>query len=227
MNFKKETSKYRYERKFIIPASFNNLFKNFLFENENQFKKLYSPRIVNSIYYDTHNLKLAFMNLKGDKNRMKIRLRHYGDNKIDKPSLEIKKRNGNLGNKIIYYEIKFQNNLLRESLNTLLELNKINDYLGIEPITYFPNIMISYKRSYFLSDCKKFRLTYDENISYNSVELDSYNKLDFPILGNNNILEIKYEVETDYYKLPIFSKIPITLSRNSKYISGLQTLGMI
>lgn len=219
----------RYERKFIVSDILENEFINFLIGNESEFKQLYEPRVVNSIYYDSQNFKLAFMNLNGDEKRSKIRLRFYGKKEeYTSPSLEIKRRFGNVGNKVTFSKIKFKEEFLTETLYSITNFNHIKDFSDLDPMILFPKILISYRRSYFLSACNKFRITYDQNISYESMELyTKKNKLDFPILSKNNIIEIKYNVKEDNNKSKILSNFPLVLSKNSKYTSGLQCLGMI
>ena len=84
---------FRYERKFVI----NNLtipeLENLLRNSAFKFKKNFSERMVNSIYFDNHNKNSILENLDGNNFKTKFRLRWYGDKRVIKsPVLELKKR---------------------------------------------------------------------------------------------------------------------------------------
>ena len=82
-------SLYRYEKKFLMESNFNNsedFFKSYF---GFYLKTLFPERIVNSIYYDTENFKLACDTEEGNSNRTKIRIRYYGESKsIINPKLD-------------------------------------------------------------------------------------------------------------------------------------------
>ena len=66
----------RYERKFILK---NRSFVRYNFYKMQNFKKIYSSRFVNSIYYDTKNLSHYSESLEGIPERNKVRIRFYND----------------------------------------------------------------------------------------------------------------------------------------------------
>ena len=102
---KKEYSKnhYRYERKFILEKfSINSLEDLKVFTPANLYEK-YQERIVNSIYFDNLSFSLAYANIDGISNKLKVRIRYYGKSKnLDSPQLEIKSKYGNVGKKDIF-----------------------------------------------------------------------------------------------------------------------------
>ena len=94
---------FRYERKFVI----NNLtipeLENLLRNSAFKFKKNFSERIVNSIYFDNHNKDSILENLDGNNFKTKFRLRWYGDKRIIRsPVLELKKKESYINYKKLF-----------------------------------------------------------------------------------------------------------------------------
>ena len=94
----------RYERKFIIPYSKKNLLDYFLRVHPLNIKKLFNDRIINNIYFDDINFKFFKENVDGISDRIKIRVRWYGNTfgEIENSKLEFKIKQNNLGEKKFY-----------------------------------------------------------------------------------------------------------------------------
>ena len=85
-------TKGRIEKKFVYQEG-DDSYKFFLING--MFKKLYPDRIINSLYFDTDDLKNVWDNINGFSDRLKIRLRWYGSpKKLIEPILEIKSKRG-------------------------------------------------------------------------------------------------------------------------------------
>ena len=83
--------KSRHERKFVFSGNIKLSLFNILTKSNFSFREHYLPRNVNSIYFDTKNLKYIRDNLCGISNRKKVRVRWYGDSeRLNNPVLEIK-----------------------------------------------------------------------------------------------------------------------------------------
>ena len=67
---------FRYEYKYFINPNRKLEFYNWL--NENDFKKNYPDRIINSIYFDNNSLSMFLDSEEGLVPRKKIRIRWYG-----------------------------------------------------------------------------------------------------------------------------------------------------
>ena len=80
---------YRFERKFFISDIDVYQVKSLIRFHPNLFSQIFHERFVNNIYFDTENFKNYFDNIGGNMDRMKIRIRWYGDcfMFIDKPVL--------------------------------------------------------------------------------------------------------------------------------------------
>ena len=91
---------YRYERKFLFSNPSIKSLEDLFHLMPINIYNLYSPRRVNSIYFDTLNYKLAKSNIDGDFKRFKVRIRFYGEiSKFLNPTLEIKYKLGLMGKK--------------------------------------------------------------------------------------------------------------------------------
>ena len=222
---------YRYERKFLFSNPSIKSLEDLFYLMPINIYNLYSPRRVNSIYFDTLNYKLAKSNIDGDFKRFKVRIRFYGEiSKFLKPTLEIKYKFGLMGKK---YKVPLNlDHIIRNnfSLDFL-----INDYcLPFEVrkilIDLKPVCFVSYIRSYYICKSKKYRLTFDKDLFFqlvNSNNVISSIKTNPKLFNYINILEIKYHYENDQF-INIFSrKMPFRLSTCSKYQIGLEELKLI
>ena len=97
-NKNKTTKNFRYERKFIAPALTYSEIKSTIKHHPYMFSEIYHQRHINNIYFDTINLNNLSANVDGFSNRIKIRIRWYGDlfGRIKKPVLELKIKKMNI-----------------------------------------------------------------------------------------------------------------------------------
>lgn len=220
-----EFENYRYEKKFIINNSYNFLINHYVKSNKLLFKKHFEERTINTIYFD-NNLELYYQNINGLKNRRKIRIRWYCDeSEFLSPILEIKIKNGNLGEKK-----RFQLNqinktkgkvVLKDILNSLLETQYKRE---LKELFYFykPNLFITYEREYFLSKFSNCRLTIDKNIKYHKISCDKISN--FSRKYGKNLIEIKYPSTLDNEILNGILDFPFRISRHSKYVEGINLI---
>ena len=213
-------NEYRYEIKYKIHHNQNLLLENWLSTKINK-ATIYEPRWNNTIYYDTTDLSSAEDNLSGYSDRVKYRVRWYGNNLISqKLNIEYKIKK----NKLSYKKI-FKSNL---KLNDLVSINPFNlnfynkeneddkefvfNILGSR--NYYPIIQIKYLRQYFYYD--KIRITVDKKLDYKL-----YNNKNFSSSDDNIILELKTNEKNLINLKNLISKIPFMVTRNSKYLTGL------
>ena len=221
-----DINNFRYERKYVLEnfqlVDIFEMIKNHQF----QFKEIYYPRMINNIYIDTLRFKSFHQNLDGLKKREKYRIRWYGNlfGEI-KPKLEIKQKNSQLSSKKIVeinnISLNKESNVseIRKKILLSKEINKKYKFLKF----FYPTLLNRYKRKYFLSKDNKFRLTVDYELAYfclfNTSKIFSNRKSNF----SSYILELKYP--RDYDNLAHFfpESMPLRLSRNSKYINGINS----
>ena len=222
----------RYEQKFVINDSFNaNFIKNYIEFSDIGFQKAFENRQVNSIYYDYPNLDLLKQNIEGNSKRLKVRARYYGDrNRLINLFLEFKRKSGLSGWKDIFklngdcHETYKFSDIYNLALNSNIPPKFAISLIGLKP-----TVLCSYKRMYFLSFCKRYRVTFDYNISYKSLYGCEY----ISELGENsiksqrNIIELKYDKSDHEESFEIIKNIPLRVSKNSKYVEGLYLTGLI
>ena len=95
-------SGYRFERKFFITGLTKYEIESVVKLHPAIFSEIFHKRHINNIYFDTFSLKNLHDNVEGASDRIKVRIRWYGElyGYIEKPVLEIKIKNGLLGKKI-------------------------------------------------------------------------------------------------------------------------------
>ena len=80
---------YRFEKKFIIPERLTHSIEEVVKSNSALMRKIFIPRFINNIYFDNSRFQFFFENMDGVSERMKARIRWYGNlkGKIKKPVL--------------------------------------------------------------------------------------------------------------------------------------------
>lgn len=154
--------------------------------------EIYWERKVNNIYFDDFSFSSFKDNLIGAENRFKIRWRWYGEEKKNKANLEIKMKKANLVYKLVRSLDQDQPKLIKELMKRLK-----------------PVLLNSYYRRYYLTRDKKVRLTIDRQLKYPKK------------LSDNIIIELKYLPEDEIVAAELINHLPLTITKNSKYVNGL------
>ena len=199
MNLFKDNQK-RHEIKFLI----NSKEKHEMIV-KNQLKKIFPDRIVESIYFDTEDLKFFNLSEEGITPRFKIRIRGYNNKKLD--NLEIKTTNNYHREKVI----------IKNFINNNYELHKKLKEMGIKQIVQ-KKIRVKYLRSYYELE-NVGRITLDRNIEFLSPEESFHNSKKI----KQNILEVKVQRE-NIDKNFIEKIINLKETRFSKYCVGINCL---
>ena len=190
------------------------------------FSELFPPRNVNNIYFDTNDLRFYFDTIDGHANRMKVRIRWYGQvwKRTDNPSLEFKLKRGTIIHKKVH-------KISPLTVNKSLKLRTLNQIIfdlantGLRP--NFPLKMLKpvlvnrYYRRYYLSRDGKFRATIDSRMEYYKLTSNWNNYLRHKANLSTCILEIKYNPRDENNFHQISSTLPLRLTKSSKYIDGL------
>lgn len=219
-------SDYRFERKFFITELSKYEIENIVKLHSAMFSEVYYERFINNIYFDTHQMNNLSDNLEGATNRIKVRVRWYGEllGVIEKPIMEVKVKNGLLGKKI---SLPLKPFTLSPAIN-IDEIIRSVTYPVKEWIADFrslnPVLINRYTRKYFESADKKYRITLDYDQFFyrvNNTEnlfLEEYND------AVSVILELKYDKNSDGEVNKITSEFPFRLSKSSKYVNGLSKI---
>ncbi len=207
----------RYERKFRILGMSAAGVRSYMDMHPLGFYELFPDRIVTNIYLDTPDLDMFYENLHGDGDRQKIRIRWYGENRIQtaNPVVEIKRKSNEVGDKSTF--------AIQEPLNTgdppaLRDFIERHCRFGLD---LGPVLLNSYRRSYLETFDGRFRATIDREIKYRSFDFPSAEEGQFEH-DNAVILEIKFDKKYDDAWKTCAQEIPFRVSRNSKYVIGVQ-----
>jgi|TARA_B110001452_G_scaffold246663_1_gene232139 hypothetical protein len=207
-------NKNRYERKWVFKnINYLQVF-NLLIRSKFYFKKHYPLRKINSIYYDDHNLSCIKHNLDGVSERVKYRVRWYGEDKfLNNPNFEIKMKKGfEVAKKL--FPLKNFNNC---SANN--NFNELTSYINKEIMpskNLLPTVIIKYERIYLVSSDNLIRATIDYQVK--SKKIFNFRN-NFFVNFSDVILELKYDPNLDWIVRKNFDSFNVRLSKNSKYIN--------
>ena len=219
---------YRFERKFLITSLDRFSVENIILQNPAFFSEVYKERWVNNIYFDYLEFNNFKDNIVGNMFRKKYRIRWYGNmvSKINKPLLELKIKEGLLGDKKSFQLLPFNLDIGVNSLlfKDIIQKSNIAPKIKFNLQEQIPVMLNRYKRKYFQSSDKKFRITVDDQQSFyklnrlNNMFLQKHKDL------SSVILEIKYDKKYDIDAAQISNKFPFRLTKSSKYARGIELL---
>ena len=221
-------NEYRYERKFYITGIYYQELEKAILSHPAHFKKLYSERQVNNIYWDTPDYTSYHENVNGLSDREKIRIRWYGSlwGNINKPVLELKYRKAMSGYKSFVPLEDFSLYLSHTTgkiLKSIFISDNLNEHIKEKLNARNPVLLNSYTRRYYQSSCGKFRITLDYDLKYHRIyKLNKISQI--PIKDNNLVLEIKYDIKDEDKISDITKFLPFRFTRKSKYVSGIDNL---
>lgn len=219
-DFNLHNQEFRYERKFVVPYLNKEEAELVVFSNSFFFREIYSERQINNLYFDNIEKTCYFDNVLGNSDRVKFRIRWYGDlMNVQKPVLELKIKRGLVGTKLLFPLKAFSFPCsIQEIEKVFVESDLPNWLVEIMKSQQF-SIVNNYKRKYFRSACKRFRITIDSDLSYWGVLNQSHLSLMKKIEEDHHILELKYKVQEDAED--VSTQFPFRMTKSSKYVSAL------
>ncbi len=211
---KPQKNSFRFEKKFVVNSSnYDRLHIELML---NGYSPVYYERRINNLYLDDNCLKAFYENNDGVSERVKNRLRWYGDlfgkNKV---TLE-KKIKSDISNRKEAFKLGSFELASLGSLHTFLntikeELLNRDQMLFRDIFEMQATLLNSYSREYLLSNDGKIRVTIDRDIySYSPQTEQSEYRNDF-------IIEFKSSVDDPILNVPILNNI----SKSSKYCQGM------
>tara|TARA_B100001057_G_scaffold2756_1_gene2545 strand:+ start:3946 stop:4599 length:654 start_codon:yes stop_codon:yes gene_type:complete len=209
-------SESRIEKKFVLGKFKDDFLKKFLLING--FTKHYPDRKINSVYLDTNNYDFARDNINGVSERKKIRFRWYNDDETKIFFEEKNKKNFFVWKNI--KEIKLSNDK-KELVNRLKDFFFSMKPSNTNNFNYKFILKTNYKRSYWISDDKKFRATIDTDINTSALE-----KFIKPVYLSDTVLEFKFSPQYESKFRYFFNSRSYQLrsQKYSKYIRSFITL---
>jgi hypothetical protein len=223
-----DSDKYRFERKYLMSGLLRHDIELFIKLHPAIFSEIYGERFVNSLYFDSFSMQHYFNHVNGTKDRMKIRIRWYGDlfGEISDPVLEIKKKEGSLSTKKSYPLGKFSlsNEFNCKSLWDTLKKSAVPDALKLELTCLQPVLITRYRRKYFKSSDCCYRATIDSDIEYYRLG-SNCNNIMFRVVGSDKIiLELKYGRDRSDSAEKVTNYFPFRIAKNSKYVNSIEEL---
>ena len=218
---------FRYERKFTTCRPYNAVI-SLIKGNLAQFREIYRERQVNNIYFDDLDFGNYFANDAGIQDRMKTRIRWYGDllGYLDHPSLEIKVKRGWAGEKPVFPLVPFTLGSSFASLEAqaIFRRSHLPGWIRRRILSESPILINRYARRYFLSADGHCRLTIDRDLRFYPC----------PFLGpsvprpyeprETLIIELKYSCAGDLGIDAFSNDFGLRITKFSKYVGGVDLL---
>jgi len=219
--------KSRYEKKFVIYEISKEEIEYIIKLHPSLFSEIFYERQVNNIYLDSMNLRCFQEHLNGTAERLKIRIRWYGEmfGKIKNPVLEVKAKKNELGSKLHFQLKSFSlcEDFSFDELKKVFSSSDLPSWLIEELKISQPVLLNCYKRKYFLSADKKFRLTLDTDLEFFRIKKFGNLFLE-KINSNEKILELKYNLNNFEEAEKICQHLPFRIMALSKFVSGVELL---
>ena len=221
---------HRYERKFQVRNINVRQLECLIRRHPSHFRVTYPIRIVNNIYFDTPRLTSFMQHVEGSSRRSKLRLRWYGEPQghIASPSLEIKGRDGDVGSKRRFAIEPFS---FEGSLDVAeLERNANRSGVAADVLQRlsgsFPSLLNRYTRRYYESTDKRFRITIDSDLFFCVINKRNYGFRKSHAERRLLVVELKYDSADDQVARQAGAALPLRTSKMSKYVYGLERLGI-
>jgi hypothetical protein len=214
---------WRYERKYpqdvLSPAEVELIIRR----HPALFVVDYPERWVNSLYYDTAALGGLADSVNGLRDRVKIRVRWYGALRgpVEAPVMEFKRKRGRLGSKDRYELEPFDFSggtvpLPGELAGRPPLPEDVQRALGLTR----PASLTRYRRLYYRSADRRFRLTLDADLVLYRVLPGSRRIVRVPDTFAGTVIEVKYGAGDDEAARPVLEALPFRWSRFSKYCAA-------
>lgn len=219
---------FRYERKFTLTAAARQEPLLYVKKHPAFFREIYEPRHINNIYLDTPEFQYYFDNKKGIADRKKVRIRWYGATfgQAVKPKLEFKIKRGLVGDKWTFplENFNIEKGITKENIFQAFRNSNLPEPIWESLQNLNPTLLNTYKRTYFLSSDKVFRLTFDEHLQFYRIGNLNNLFLEKHTQKNDFILELKYGLDYDKSANGISKLFPMRLDKSSKYVTGVDFL---
>jgi len=218
----------RYERKFVVADLTPHEIEAMVRLHPAVFFETYPQRFVNNLYFDSSDLKSYFDNVDGIKDRIKVRIRWYGDllGLIENPILELKSKNDLVGGKSSFPLMQFtmNENFRLETIAEVFRRAEIPETLQLHLLALEPILLNRYRRKYFQSAGRDFRITLDTEMAFYAINAQNNTFSQKYVDGVNTVVELKYACEKNREAAEISNFFPFRLSKNSKYANGIERL---
>lgn len=188
------------------------------------FRESYPPRQVNNVYFDSDDLVNLKMNEAGLSNRVKVRIRWYGElSRMASPVLELKFKSGTYGWKV-QHPFGEDFDLTARSLTDLSREMQSRLPPSLSCFMDFssrPVLISSYQREYYANVGGDVRATVDHQLRFFDQRLNFWPSLTQSFEPNVVVVELKALAGAETIVREVASQFGWRVSRNSKYVLGL------
>ena len=216
----------RFERKFVVENKDLGFVEHLVKFNPGAFRSIHKKRRVNNVYFDSPNMNNYYDNHFGKSERVKIRIRWYGDTfkDIKKPILEYKLKFGAAGKKQSYPLSSFNVESMqsKNDWTRLFEESNLPEKVINDLKSSIPTLLNTYERKYFQSFDSDFRFTTDFNMKFYNIKSNNNRFIEKTDEKNTIVLELKYDMENDKKVKKISAALPFRLGKFSKYVRGIE-----
>ncbi len=223
-------SDIRYENKFVTKELTRPQIELLIRLHPLAFSEIYHERYINNIYFDTHDSECYRDSIEGHPYRQKIRVRWYGQlwGDISKPVLELKIKKNSLTVKK-QYDLKPFSFLKDDKMADILKETILESEIGLTTKNLMellmPVLVNRYKRKYYQSFDRQFRLTVDSELITARIFKLSQQMFHWAKCYDT-VIELKYARHHDISAANVMNFFPFRVTKNSKYTIGFQELGM-
>ena len=223
---------WRYEVKLVAPPFGLPLVRSWIRAHSEAFAVSYSPRIVNNLYMDTHDMQWLDDSVEGLSERRKVRLRWYGDQTGTVAAVFEVKRKRDRANWKIRHPVAEPLDLatgatwpgiVSRSLGSLPGWMRAE--IGVDLV---PVLVNRYRREYYESRTGKLRITIDSEQDVYDQRLSARPNFTRRAPRRDSIIiEIKGPLD-DWERIKeVANEFPVRVTRNSKYALGFESIGSI
>lgn len=223
-----QQGQFRYERKFLVAGLDHETVNAVVRLHPAIFLESYPDRYINNIYLDSANRSSLRQAIEGERDRMKVRVRWYGEIRqpIAKPVLELKIKRGLLGTKVSFplASFRWDRDFRPVTLRQVFLRSDLPPSLLQRLSLLEPALVNRYYRSYRRSADRNFRITIDS-------QLEFFSPIAYPgtfprsvVDRENTVLEVKYDQSREPAAQEVTRHLPFRLTKSSKYVMGLERL---
>lgn len=219
---------YRYERKFFITELSREEAIHVVKSHPACFTEIFNERFINNIYFDSQDQVNYIENVEGNADRTKYRIRWYGDlmGHVKKPVLELKIKKGLLGRKRSFklMPFDFDTTLNIHVLRNVFRNSVLDADVAREIMIQDPLLVNRYRRRYFMSADKNYRITIDDDQSFYKIKRLNNTFIRRDRDKTSIILELKYDQSLFDEAHTISNLFPFRMTKSSKYVRGVDSI---
>lgn len=221
----KDNIVWRFERKFFINDMLREEVEMELRKHPSFFHPIYHERHINNIYLDSVDFKNYFDNVDGKAQRLKYRIRWYGDlfGYIAKPVLELKIKEGLLGRKrsFVLKPFTLDKNFTYDMLLDAARGSDLPEDVMEEMLSFRPALLNRYRRKYFQEVSERFRVTIDDHLNFYKIDSHHNTFANHTEDRESLIVELKYDEDHDEIATEVSHAFSFRMTKSSKYVSGV------